>query len=143
MGLKKWAAVSLLTGQIFMARILFIERDESQRLLFHEELIEEGYEVLFARNGKEAWQSLEEASCDLVIMDISSLTGEGADRLRKIRKRYKNVPWIAQLDVPAYKQHPLACLADASLVKSSDLSLLKETIKRLLAEMRNEITRKP
>lgn len=125
-----------------MARILLIEHDESHRLLFHEELIEEGYEVLFARNGKEAWQFLEEGSCDLMIMDIASLTGEGTDGLRKKRKRYKDVPWIAQVDIPTYKQHPLACLADASVVKSSDLSLLKEAIKRLLAKKSNRLTGK-
>jgi len=42
-----------------MAKLLIIEDDESQRLLYEEELQEEGYEVVLAKSGKEALMCLE------------------------------------------------------------------------------------
>ena len=37
-----------------MAKILIVEDDEAQRFLYQEELVEEGYKVVLAKNGKEA-----------------------------------------------------------------------------------------
>jgi len=39
-------------------KILIVEDDESQRLLYSEELREEGYEPIAAKNGKEAMHLL-------------------------------------------------------------------------------------
>lgn len=45
-----------------MAKILIVEDDESQQFLFHEELVEEGYEVVPTKNGVEALKCLEESA---------------------------------------------------------------------------------
>ena len=42
-----------------MAKILIVEDDESQRLLYEEELQEERYEVVLAKSGREALKCLE------------------------------------------------------------------------------------
>ena len=41
-----------------MAKLLIVEDDESQRLLYEEELQEEGYEVVLAKSGREALKCL-------------------------------------------------------------------------------------
>jgi DNA-binding NtrC family response regulator len=42
-------------------KILLVENEEGQRQLYEQELKEEGYLVIWARNGKEALKHLEES----------------------------------------------------------------------------------
>jgi DNA-binding response OmpR family regulator len=113
-------------------RILLVENEESQRLFYEQELNEEGYLVLWARNGKEALQYLEESSCDLVILDIVMPEMDGLEVLTKIVSRYKKMPVILHTAYAHYKNDFMTWLADAFVVKSSDLSVLKKTVKELL-----------
>jgi DNA-binding response OmpR family regulator len=66
-------------------KILLVENEEGQRLLYEQELNEEGYQVLWARNGKEALKHLEELPCDLVVLDIVMPEMEGLEVLVKKR----------------------------------------------------------
>jgi DNA-binding response OmpR family regulator len=113
-------------------RILLVENEEGQRLLYEQELNEEGYVVLWARNGKEALQYLEESLCDLVVLDIVMPEMDGLEVLAKIVSRYKKMPVILHTAYAHYKNDFMTWLADAFVVKSSDLSVLKKTVKELL-----------
>jgi CheY-like chemotaxis protein/uncharacterized metal-binding protein len=115
-----------------MAKLLIVEDDESQRLLYEEELQEEGYEVVLAKNGKEALKSLEESLIDLIILDIRMPEMNGIGALGKIASRYKKTPVILHTAYPEYRNQFIALLADDFVLKSSDLSLLKKTVKELL-----------
>jgi CheY-like chemotaxis protein len=77
-----------------MAKLLIIEDDESQRLLYEEELQEEGYEVVLAKNGKEALKCLEGTLFDLIILDIRMPEMNGIEAIGKIVSRYKKIPVI-------------------------------------------------
>jgi DNA-binding response OmpR family regulator len=50
-----------------MAKILIVEDDESQRFFYQEELQEESYEVVLAKNGREALKWLEGSLFNLII----------------------------------------------------------------------------
>jgi DNA-binding response OmpR family regulator len=113
-------------------KILLVENEEGQRQLYEQELNEEGYLVLWARNGKEALQYLEESPCDLVILDILMPEMDGLEALAKIVSRYKKMPVILHTAYAHYKNDFMTWLADAFVVKSSDLSVLKKTVKELL-----------
>lgn len=113
-------------------RILLVENEEGQHLLYEQELNEEGYLVLWARNGKEALQYLEESPCDLVVLDIVMPEMDGLEVLGKIASRYKKMPVILHTAYAHYKNDFMTWLADAFVVKSSDLSVLKKTVKELL-----------
>jgi DNA-binding response OmpR family regulator len=115
-------------------RILLVENEEGQRLLYEQELNEEGYLILSARNGKEALQYLEESPCDLVVLDIVMPEMDGIEVLAKIASRYKKMPVILHTAYAHYKNDFMTWLADAFVVKSSDLSVLKKTVKELLRE---------
>jgi DNA-binding NtrC family response regulator len=121
-----------------MAKLLIVEDDESQRLLYEEELQEEGYEVVLAKSGKEALKGLEESLFDLIILDIRMPEMDGIEALGKIANRYKETPVILHTAYPEYRNQFIALLADAFILKSSDLSLLKKTVKELLEEKKRE-----
>jgi DNA-binding response OmpR family regulator len=95
-------------------------------------LNEEGYLVVWARNGKEALKRLEESPCDLVILDIVMPEMDGLEVLAKIISLYKKMPVILHTAYAYYKNDFMTWLADAFVVKSSDLSVLKKTVKELL-----------
>ena len=113
-------------------RILFVENEENQRLLYEQELNEEGYVVLWARNGKKALKRLEESPCDLVVLDILMPEMDGLEVLGKIVSRYKKMPTILHTAYAHYQSDFMTWLADAFVMKSSDLSVLKKTVKELL-----------
>ena len=57
----------------------------SIRLLYSEELKEEGYEVYTAANGREALEVVEKVPLDLVILDIKMPEMDGIEALRQIK----------------------------------------------------------
>jgi DNA-binding response OmpR family regulator len=113
-------------------KILLVENEEGQRLLYEQELNEEGYLVIWVRNGKEALQYLEESPCDLVVLDIVMPEMDGIEVLGKIVSRYRKMPVILHTAYAHYKNDFMTWLADAFVVKSSDISVLKKTVKELL-----------
>jgi CheY-like chemotaxis protein len=115
-----------------MDKILLVEDHEAQRFLYHEELIEEGYEVVVAKNGLEALKCLEESHFDLIVLDIRMPEMDGIEALGKIASRYKEIPVILHTAYAEYRNQPIASLADAFVLKSSDPSPLKKTVKELL-----------
>ena len=113
-------------------KILLVENEEAQRLLYEQELNEEGYLVIWAKNGKEALKQLEESPCDLVVLDIVMPEMDGIEVLPKIVSRYRKMPVILHTAYAHYQNDFMTWLADAFVVKSADLSVLKKTVKELL-----------
>ena len=117
-------------------KILIVEDDESQRLLYSEELREEGYEPIAAKNGKEAMHLLKKFKPDLIVLDIIMPVMDGMEALGRIIGKHKDIPIILYSSYPHYKDDFMSWMADAYLTKSSDLTELKETIKNLLEKTR-------
>jgi CheY-like chemotaxis protein len=120
-----------------MARILVVEDDEPLRSLYKYELEEEGHEVIIAEDGKAALRSLEQSSCDLILLDMVMPEMDGPETLKKIASRQKRIPIILHTAYLQSKSEILSGLADACLTKSPDLSILKSTIKKLLETYRD------
>ncbi|HOP81901.1 MAG TPA: response regulator [Fervidobacterium sp.] len=113
-------------------KILVVEDEPNMRLLVTEELMDAGYEVDEAENGEAALKRFREKTYDLVTIDIEMPGMDGlelAGRLREIRKETKLVLLTAYSH---YKSHMASWAADAYIVKSSDLTELKEVISRLI-----------
>jgi two-component system response regulator (stage 0 sporulation protein F) len=113
-------------------KILLVDDQQELLSVYGHALREEGYLVLCARNGKEALECLEASQFDLVILDIVMPVMDGIEALGKIVSRYRNMPIILHSGLPHYHTDFMTWLADAFVVKSSDLSVLKETVKALL-----------
>lgn len=115
-----------------MSRILFVDDEPGLRLLYTDEFREEGYDVLTAANCCEATKLLETEEIDLVVLDIQIKQESGLDMLQKIVKEQKDLPVILCSAYNCYKDDFSSWLADAYIVKSSDLSELKNEIDRQL-----------
>ena len=115
-------------------KILIVDDDEGLRSLYEEELREEGYEVVTARDGKEALLKLEKERPDLVILDIVMPQMDGMEALGQIMGRERNVPIIIHTSYPGYREDFMSWAADAYVTKSDDLSELKKKIRELLGK---------
>jgi len=114
------------------AKILIVEDDESQRFLYSEELREEGFDPILAKNGKEAIQILKTLKPDLIVLDIVMPVMDGMEALGRMIGRYRDVPIILHTSYPQYKEDFMSWAADAYVNKSSDLTDLKRVIGDLL-----------
>lgn len=120
-----------------MNTVLVVEDDKNQRLLYQEELTEEGYLVLTAPDGRQALQSLREQAPDIIVLDINMPVMDGLDTLSQMMEINSSVPVIINTAYVSYKESFSSWSADAYIVKSSDLSELKNTIRDLLSRPKN------
>jgi len=117
-----------------MNTILLVEDDRSQRALYEQELADAGYRVILAKDGQMALDRIEEEHVDVVVMDIFMPGMDGIETMNRILAKDKRMPVIINSAYSTYKDSFTTWSADAYVVKSSDLTELKETITRLLKE---------
>ncbi|MBI2354610.1 MAG: response regulator [Deltaproteobacteria bacterium] len=117
-----------------MSRILVVDDEANIRVLYADELAEEGYEVVTAGNTTEAAERLREGQFDLAVLDIKLKNESGIDLLQQLVKERHDMPVILCSAFSCYKDDFSAWLADGYVVKSSDLSELKQEISRVLAK---------
>ncbi len=115
-----------------MTTILLVEDDKNQRLLYEQELGLEGYEIRTAIDGKDALKKVQEHPPDIIIMDIDLPKMEGIEAMGRIISKSKGIPIIIHTAYSSYKDNYMSWIADAYIVKSSDLTELKNKIKELL-----------
>ena len=115
-------------------KILVVEDDLNQRTLYEEELGDEGYRVLTASDGREAIKVVQEEKPDLVVLDINMPVMDGLDTLSKMLEYNSKMPVIINTAYASYQENFTSWSADAYIVKSGDLSELKATVRRLLAD---------
>ncbi|HEB74834.1 MAG TPA: response regulator [Nitrospirae bacterium] len=112
-------------------KILIVDDDPSIRMLYKEELEEEGYDVVTASSGEEALKLFEQEDPDLVTLDILMPDMDGIQVLRKMKEKKPRLPIIMSTAYD-YRDDFAVWASEAYVVKSSDTTELKETIKRLL-----------
>ena len=117
-----------------MTTILIVEDDNNQRLLYEQELKLEGYEIVTASDGKEALERVQEQLPDIIIMDINMPKMDGIEAMGRILSKKKEIPIIINTAYSNYKDNFMSWAADAYIVKSSDLSELKNAFKEVLVK---------
>jgi len=116
-----------------MKKKLLIADDESNiRLLYKMEFEKEGYEVELAKNGLECLEKVDEFKPDLVILDIRMPGIDGLETLNQILGKNNLIPVIINSAYSSYKDNFMSWWADAYVVKSGDLTELKEKVKELI-----------
>jgi len=115
-----------------MPKVLIVDDEKHIRLLYTEELQEEGYEVAVASDGIGILERIENEQPDVVVLDIKMVSSNGLDVLQEIRNRYYNLPVILCSAYGSYKVDIKSIAADAYVVKSSDLTELKKKIAQVL-----------
>jgi CheY-like chemotaxis protein len=115
-----------------MKTILVVDDDEAIRTLLQEELEDEGYKVMIATNARDALKMVESEALDLVVLDIRMPGMDGLEALPRILGIKEGLPVILNTAYSQYQESFMSWAADAYVVKSSDLTELKEKIKMLV-----------
>ena len=119
-----------------MRKILCVDDDLSLLLLYQEELSEDGYEVIVARNGNEALEKYDQESPHLVVLDIRMPVTDGLETLNALMGRNRQLPVILNTAYSTYRDNFMTWGAEAYVIKSSDLTELKEKIRVALRTRR-------
>jgi DNA-binding response OmpR family regulator len=109
-------------------KILVVDDDEAIRMLYAEELEEEGYDVIMWGEACRLMELIAEESPDLVVMDIKLGQSSGLDLLQDIRNTYYQLPVILCTGYPLFSTDMKSIAADCYVLKSSDLFELKTRI---------------
>ena len=115
-------------------RLLVVEDEINQGLLYEQELEDDGYEVDVVNSGAEALEAVKINSYDLVILDIGMPEMDGLETLGRLLGIDNKIPVILCSAYPSYKDNFMSWAADAYVVKSMDLTELKEKIKESLSK---------
>ena len=114
------------------ARLLIVDDEENIRILFKEELEDEGYEIDLASNGYEAIEKFKNGGFDVIILDIKMPGMDGIQVLNEIKNMNKDQPVILCSAYGEFKQDFSSWVSDGYVVKSADTAELKQTIKKIL-----------
>ncbi len=115
-----------------MIKILCVDDDLSLLSLYEEELSEEGYEVILAKDGQEALRKFVRETPDLVVMDIRMPGMDGIQTMTAMLAKNRQTQVILNTAYTQYKENFMTWGAAAYVVKSSDLGELKQKIREIL-----------
>jgi CheY-like chemotaxis protein len=115
-----------------MEKVLCVDDDLSLLRLYQEELTEEGYRVILAKDGKEALKKFEKESPHVVVMDIRMPVMDGIETLTAMLGKDRQIPVILNTAYPQYQENFMTWGAEAYVIKSSDLTELKQKIREVL-----------
>ena len=111
-----------------MAKILIVDDEEHIRYLYSEELSEAGYEVITVDSGFKLLEKIEKERPDLIVLDIKMVDYNGLDLLQDIRNKFYNLPVVLCTAYDTFKEDMKSIAADFYVIKSFDLSELKNKI---------------
>ncbi len=115
-----------------MEKILCVDDDSRLLGLYEEELSEEGYEVIVARDGKEALAKYKSEKPRVVVMDIRMPRMDGIEALTEMLGKDRQARVILNTAYPQYRENFMTWGAEAYVIKSSDLTELKKKIREVL-----------
>jgi len=116
-------------------KLLVVDDELHIRMLYQEELQAEGYTVTTSDGREPIMDVIKREKPNLVILDIK-LEGNpvtGLDLLQTIRATDTELPVILSTAYDSFQHDLKSIAADAYNVKSVDLTVLKDTIKTVLA----------
>jgi len=101
-----------------MNKVLVVDQDKAIRLLYTDELAEEGYEVITGEADSELMELIAKRGPDVVVLDIQPGDLEGLGICRDIRKSYDDLPVILSTlcsigrpDVDSATAHPCGSMS--------------------------------
>jgi DNA-binding response OmpR family regulator len=116
-----------------MKTILVVDDEDPIRKLIEMELTDEGYKVLTASDAREGLKIVETQPLDLVILDIRMPGMDGLEALPRILGLKEGLKVILNTAYSQYQESFMSWAADAYLIKSHDLTELKNKVKELLS----------
>jgi DNA-binding NtrC family response regulator len=113
-----------------VAHILVVEDEANLRLLYRNELEFEGYDVSDVGTGADALKILEYEKIDAVVLDLRLPDVYGLQLMEEMLSQQRKVPIIINTAYDQFRSDFQSWGAEAFVVKSADLSELKNTLAR-------------
>jgi len=118
-----------------MSRILVVDDEKHIRMLYQEELQVEGYDVAVSDGEEPILDVVEREKPLIVVLDIKlGVNRSGLDLLQEIRGRHQDLPVILSTAYDSFQHDLKSIAADFYVVKSVDLTELKNKVKLALAK---------
>lgn len=114
------------------SRLLFVDDEEGFLELYRAAFNRDGYTVDTAVGVDDARARLAAGGIDLVVLDIRLGESSGLALLREIKAADADLPVVLATAYARYQDDFSSWLADAYIVKSSDLGELKQAVARCL-----------
>jgi len=115
-----------------MGKVLFVDSYLPLLDLYMEEFTDEGYEVILARNGKEALRKYREKSPQLVVMDIHLPDMDGIELLNSFLSVDRHASIIIH-DAYPQPEDLQTRIAEGPIIKSFDFSRLKSKVREVIS----------
>lgn len=128
-----------------MKRILIVDDEPHLRLLYELELRRAGYQTMTAANAEKCLEFVETMDLDLILLDIRMPGMDGIEVMHKIIAHHNSIPIVVQTAYSGYRDNYLTWVANAYLIKSSNLEELLATVRRLvpLSDERSRLSQAP
>lgn len=117
-----------------MAHLLVVDDEGDIRHLYAAELEDDGHTVVTSGDCAHALEQLRHQSFDLIILDIQLGKESGLELLQQIACEQERTPVILCSAYSSYKDDFSSWLADAYVVKSSNLDELTKEVRKILAK---------
>jgi len=86
-----------------MAKILIVDDELVIRILYEEELTEEGYHVISTDDCEGLMEIIRKEAPDVIVLDIEMGNHSGLDLLQEIRNTFYNLPVILSTAYSTFK----------------------------------------
>ena len=125
-------------------KVLLVEDDKTNRLLYSEYLIQNGFHVVSAQDGEVALKKFEESHFDIVLLDLMLPKIDGLKVLETIKtnplKKHVKVYLLTVIGTENMIQKAFELGADGYLIKES---LTPEDIKNEILQALSPLNNKP
>jgi two-component system, OmpR family, response regulator MprA len=134
MGKLIWTDVCEVDGtelRLAGKRILVVDDDAGIQELLELALVGEGYDVLVARDGIDAFEKLRDIQPDLIVLDLMMPRMDGVTFARELRRRGYRIPIMVLTAASRGEQRALALDADGYVAKPFSLPEFLGQVARL------------
>ena len=118
-------------------RVLIVEDDDAVRMMLHEGLQRDGFEVVVASNVRDALKLISAETFDVLLSDLHMpLAGDGFTLVSAMRHTHPNALTVVLSGYPALDEAMSAILAQADEIFTKPVRVgeLRELIRKRLAE---------
>ncbi|NLD38964.1 MAG: response regulator [Desulfatiglans sp.] len=119
-------------------KIMIVDDEEHIRMLYAEELEDEGYIVVTVSTGFNIVKKIEIEYPDIVVIDIQLRDYNGLDLLQAIKNRFEDIPVGICSAYDTFREDMKSTAADFYVLKSHDLEELKNNIASSLDHYRQK-----
>jgi DNA-binding response OmpR family regulator len=109
-----------------------VDDEKNLRILYEEELKSEGYDVDIADSAEAAFKCLDKSNYDVIVLDIQMPGMNGLEAMGHILHKNRKQAIILNTAYSQFQDDFESWSADAYVVKSGDLTELKEKIRELI-----------